>query len=178
VSDTDAEVQKVQDQCDYLGVQVIEANHWADGGKGAVELAEAVVDIVENHENNENNFQYLYEDDMPLWEKVKTVAQKIYGANDILGDQKLRDRFTALEAAGYGNLPICMAKTQYSFSTDPTLKGRPTGFDIPLREVRLSAGAGFIVVLAGDVMTMPGLPRVPAAEVIDINEDGDIIGLF
>lgn len=175
VSDTDAEVQKVQDQCDYLGVQVIEANHWADGGKGAVELAEAVVDLVENHENN---FKYLYEDDMPLWEKVKTVAQKIYGANDILGDQKLRDRFTALEAAGYGNLPICMAKTQYSFSTDPTLKGRPTGFDIPLREVRLSAGAGFIVVLAGDVMTMPGLPRVPAAEVIDINEDGDIIGLF
>ena len=175
VSDTDAEVQKVQDQCDYLGVQVIEANHWADGGKGAVELAEAVVDLVENHEKN---FQYLYQDDMPLWEKVKTVAQKIYGANDILGDQKLRDRFTALEAAGYGNLPICMAKTQYSFSTDPTLKGRPTGFDIPLREVRLSAGAGFIVVLAGDVMTMPGLPRVPAAEVIDINEDGDIIGLF
>lgn len=175
VSDTDAEVQKVQDQCDYLGVQVIEANHWADGGKGAVELAEAVVDLVENHENN---FKYLYEDDMPLWEKVKTVAQKIYGANDILGDQKLRDRFTALEAAGYGNLPVCMAKTQYSFSTDPTLKGRPTGFDIPLREVRLSAGAGFIVVLAGDVMTMPGLPRVPAAEVIDINEDGDIIGLF
>ncbi len=175
VSDTDAEVQKVQDQCDYLGVQVIEANHWADGSEGAVELAEAVVDLVENHENN---FKYLYEDDMPLWEKVKTVAQKIYGANDILGDQKLRDRFTALEAAGYGNLPICMAKTQYSFSTDPTLKGRPTGFDIPLREVRLSAGAGFIVVLAGDVMTMPGLPRVPAAEVIDINEDGDIIGLF
>lgn len=175
VSDTDAEVQKVQDQCDYLGVQVIEANHWADGGKGAVELAEAVVDLVENHENN---FKYLYEDDMPLWEKVKTVAQKIYGANDILGDQKLRDRFTALEAAGYGSLPICMAKTQYSFSTDPTLKGRPTGFDIPLREVRLSAGAGFIVVLAGDVMTMPGLPKVPAAEVIDINEDGDIIGLF
>lgn len=175
VSDTDAEVQKVQDQCDYLGVQVIEANHWADGGKGAVELAEAVVDLVENHENN---FKYLYEDDMPLWEKVKTVAQKIYGANDILGDQKLRDRFTALEAAGYGNLPICMAKTQYSFSTDPTLKGRPTGFDIPLREVRLSAGAGFIVVLAGDVMTMPGLPKIPAAEVIDINEDGDIIGLF
>jgi formate--tetrahydrofolate ligase len=115
---------------------------------------------------------------MPLWDKVKTVAQEIYGADNILGDQKLRDRFTALEKAGYGNLPICMAKTQYSFSTDPALKGRPTGFDIPLREVRLSAGAGFIVVLAGDVMTMPGLPKKPAAEVIDINEDGDIIGLF
>jgi formate--tetrahydrofolate ligase len=175
VTDTDAEVKTVQSKCDYLGVQVIEANHWADGGKGAIELAEAVVDLVENHEND---FHYLYEDDMPLWEKVKTVAQKIYGADDIEGDQKLRDSFTALETAGYGNLPICMAKTQYSFSTDPALKGRPTGFNIPLREVRLSAGAGFIVVLAGDVMTMPGLPKRPAAEVIDINEDGQIVGLF
>ncbi|MDC1510145.1 formate--tetrahydrofolate ligase [Oceanospirillaceae bacterium] len=175
VTDTDEEVKTVQSKCDYLGVQVIEANHWAEGGKGAVELAEAVVDLVENHEND---FHYLYEDDMPLWDKVKTVAQKIYGADNIQGDQKLRDRFTALEAAGHGNLPICMAKTQYSFSTDPSLKGRPTGFDIPLREVRLSAGAGFIVVLAGDVMTMPGLPKKPAAEVIDINENGDIIGLF
>ena len=175
VTDTDEEVKTVQSKCDYLGVQVIEANHWADGGKGAIELAEAVVDLVENHEND---FHYLYEDDMPLWDKVKTIAQKIYGADNIQGDQKLRDRFTALEAAGYGNLPICMAKTQYSFSTDPSLKGRPTGFDIPLREVRLSAGAGFIVVLAGDVMTMPGLPKKPAAEVIDINENGDIIGLF
>ena len=175
VTDTDEEVKTVQAKCDYLGVQVIEANHWADGGKGAIELAEGVVDLVENHEND---FHFLYEDDMPLWDKVKTVAQKIYGADDIQGDQKLRDRFTALEKAGYGNLPICMAKTQYSFSTDPALKGRPTGFDIPLREVRLSAGAGFIVVLAGDVMTMPGLPKKPAAEVIDINENGDIIGLF
>lgn len=175
VTDTDEEVKTVQSKCDYLGVQVIEANHWAHGGKGAIELAEAVVDLVENHEND---FHYLYEDDMPLWDKVKTVAQEIYGADNILGDQKLRDRFTALEKAGYGDLPICMAKTQYSFSTDPALKGRPTGFDIPLREVRLSAGAGFIVVLAGDVMTMPGLPKKPAAEVIDINEDGDIIGLF
>jgi formate--tetrahydrofolate ligase len=175
VTDTDEEVKTVQSKCDYLGVQVIEANHWAHGGKGAIELAEAVVDLVENHEND---FHYLYKDDIPLWEKVKTIAQEIYGANDILGDQKLRDRFTALEKAGYGDLPICMAKTQYSFSTDPALKGRPTGFDIPLREVRLSAGAGFIVVLAGDVMTMPGLPKKPAAEVIDINEDGDIIGLF
>ena len=175
VTDTDEEVNTVQAKCDYLGVQVIEANHWADGGKGAIELAEAVVELVENHEND---FHYLYEDEMPLWDKVKTIAQKIYGADNIQGDQKLRDSFTALEAAGYGNLPICMAKTQYSFSTDPALKGRPTGFDIPLREVRLSAGAGFIVVLAGDVMTMPGLPKKPAAEVIDINENGDIVGLF
>ena len=175
VTDTDEEVKTVQAKCDYLGVQVIEANHWAEGGKGAIELAEAVVDLVENHEND---FHYLYEDDMPLWDKVKTIAQKIYGADNIQGDQKLRDSFAALETAGYGNLPICMAKTQYSFSTDPALKGRPTGFDIPLREVRLSAGAGFIVVLAGDVMTMPGLPKKPAAEVIDINENGDIVGLF
>jgi formate--tetrahydrofolate ligase len=175
VTDTDEEVKTVQSKCDYLGVQVIEANHWAEGGKGAIELAEAVVDLVENHEND---FHYLYEDDMPLWDKVKTIAQKIYGADNIQGDQKLRDRFTALEQAGYGNLPICMAKTQYSFSTDPALKGRPTGFDIPLREVRLSAGAGFIVVLAGDVMTMPGLPKKPAAEFIDINEEGQIVGLF
>ncbi len=175
VTDTDAEVKTVQSKCDYLGVQVIEANHWADGGKGAIELAEAVVDLVENHEND---FHYLYEDDMPLWDKVKTVAQKIYGADDIEGDQKLRDSFTALETAGYGNLPICMAKTQYSFSTDPALKGRPTGFNIPLREVRLSAGACFIVVLAGDVMTMPGLPRVPAANNIDINASGEVVGLF
>jgi formate--tetrahydrofolate ligase len=175
VTDTDEEIQTVQAKCDYMGVQVIEANHWADGGKGAIELAKAVVDLVENHEND---FHYLYEDDMPLWDKVKTVAQKIYGADNIQGDDKLRERFTELEAAGYGNLPICMAKTQYSFSTDPNLKGRLTGFNIPLREVRLSAGAGFIVVLAGDVMTMPGLPKMPAAEVIDINENGDIIGLF
>jgi formate--tetrahydrofolate ligase len=175
MTDTDEEIQTVQAKCDYMGVQVIEASHWADGGKGAIELAKAVVDLVENHEND---FHYLYEDDMPLWDKVKTVAQKIYGADNIQGDDKLRERFTELEAAGYGNLPICMAKTQYSFSTDPNLKGRLTGFDIPLREVRLSAGAGFIVVLAGDVMTMPGLPKMPAAEVIDINENGDIIGLF
>jgi formate--tetrahydrofolate ligase len=175
VTDTDEEVRTVQAKCDALGVQVIAANHWADGGKGAIELAEAVVELVENQESY---FHYLYADDMSLWDKIKTVAQKIYGADDIQGDNKLRERLSALEAAGYGNLPICMAKTQYSFSTDPALKGRPTQFNIPLREVRLSAGAGFIVVLAGDVMTMPGLPKKPAAEVIDINENGDIIGLF
>lgn len=175
VTDTAAEVQVVQDKCDYLGVKVIEAQHWEFGGDGATELAETVVDLVENHKSD---FNFLYEDDMPLWDKIKTVCTKIYGANDILADQKLRNRIAALEKAGYGNLPVCMAKTQYSFSTDPTLKNRPEGFDVPLREVRLSAGAGFIVVLAGDVMTMPGLPKKPAAEVIDINEDGDIVGLF
>jgi formate--tetrahydrofolate ligase len=175
VTDTAMEVQTVQDKCDYLGVQVIEAEHWEHGGAGATELAEVVVDLVENHKPD---FNFLYEEDMPLWDKIRTVCQKIYGANDIMADQKLRNRIAALEKDGYGKLPICMAKTQYSFSTDPALKGRPEGFDVPLREVRLSAGAGFIVVLAGDVMTMPGLPKKPAAEVIDIDDNGDIVGLF
>lgn len=175
VTDTAMEVQTVQDKCEYLGVQVIEAEHWEHGGAGATELAEAVVDLVENHKPD---FNFLYEEDLPLWDKIKTVCQKIYGANDIMADQKLRNRIAALEKDGYGKLPICMAKTQYSFSTDPALKGRPEGFDVPLREVRLSAGAGFIVVLAGDVMTMPGLPKKPAAEVIDIDDNGDIVGLF
>jgi formate--tetrahydrofolate ligase len=175
VTDTAMEVQTVQDKCDYLGVQVIEAEHWEHGGAGATELAEVVVDLVENHKPD---FNFLYEEDMPLWDKIRTVCQKIYGANDIMADQKLRNRIAALEKDGYGKLPICMAKTQYSFSTDPALKGRPEGFDVPLREVRLSAGAGFIVVLAGDVMTMPGLPKKPAAEVIDIDDKGDIVGLF
>ena len=175
VTDTAMEVQTVQDKCDYLGVQVIEAEHWEHGGAGATELAEVVVDLVENHKPD---FNFLYEEDLPLWDKIRTVCQKIYGANDIMADQKLRNRIAALEKDGYGKLPICMAKTQYSFSTDPALKGRPEGFDVPLREVRLSAGAGFIVVLAGDVMTMPGLPKKPAAEVIDIDDNGDIVGLF
>jgi formate--tetrahydrofolate ligase len=175
VSDTVAEVAIVKEKCDYLGIQVIEASHWFEGGAGATELAKTVVDLVENHTSD---FHYIYDDEMSLWDKVKIVAQKIYGANDILANQKLRDRFAILQDAGYGNLPICMAKTQYSLSTDPTLKGYPKNFDVPLREVRLAAGAGFIVVLAGDVMTMPGLPKNPAAEVIDINEDGTILGLF
>ena len=175
VTDTQAEVEAVQAQVDNLGVQVIEAQHWEFGGDGATELAQAVVDTIDN---NEQKFEFLYPDEMPLWEKIRTVCQKIYGANEILGDQKLRNRVQQLQDAGYGHLPICMAKTQYSFSTDPSLKGRPEDFDVPLREVRLSAGAGFIVVLAGDVMTMPGLPKKPAAEVIDINEKGEIVGLF
>ena len=144
-------------------------------GAGATELAEKVVELVEN---DTSDFCYIYDDEMSLWDKVKTVAQKIYGAHDIVADQKLRDRFANLQQAGYGNLPVCIAKTQYSFSTDPKLTGRPEGFDVPLRAVRLAAGAGFIVVLAGDVMTMPGLPKKPAAELIDIDEDGVIVGLF
>ena len=175
MSDTAAEMAIVKEQCDHLGVPVIEANHWAAGGAGATQLAETVVNLVEN---NTNRFNVLYENEMSLWDKIKTVAQKIYGARNILADQKLRNHLTTLEAAGYGKLPICMAKTQYSFSTDPALKGRPKDFDIPLREVRLAAGAGFIVVLAGDVMTMPGLPKKPSAELIDIDENDTIVGLF
>ena len=175
VSDIPAEVATVKEKCDYLGVPVIEANHWAEGGAGATELAEKVVELVEN---DTSDFCYIYDDEMSLWDKVKTVAQKIYGAHDIVADQKLRDRFANLQQAGYGNLPVCIAKTQYSFSTDPKLIGRPEGFDVPLRAVRLAAGAGFIVVLAGDVMTMPGLPKKPAAELIDIDKDGVIVGLF
>jgi len=173
--DTEDELAAVQDKCDYLSVRVIRANHWAEGGAGAMELAEAVVDLAENHKSD---FRLLYDDAMPLWEKVRTIAQKVYGGNDILGDKKLRNKFKALQDGGYGHLPICMAKTQYSLSSDAKLRGRPTGFDIPLRDVRLAAGAGFIIVLTGDIMTMPGLPKAPAAEVIDIDEKGQVVGLF
>ncbi|WP_083704631.1 formate--tetrahydrofolate ligase [Motiliproteus sp. MSK22-1] len=176
VTDTDNEVKTVQDKCDYLNVKVIPCDHWANGGAGAIDLAHEVVDQIENHTTD---FNYLYEDDMSLWNKIKTIATKIYGANDITADKKLRDQIHALQEGGYGHLPICMAKTQYSFSTDPGLRGRPEGFDVPLSEVRLAAGAGFIVVLTGDVMTMPGLPKKPSAEVIDIDDEtGNVIGLF
>ncbi len=174
-SDTDAEIACVQEKCDYLGVKVVPCNHWADGGAGAEELAREVVNVAENHSTD---FKFLYEDSDTLWKKIKTVAQEVYGANDILADQKLRSKIRDLQNAGYGHLPVCMAKTQYSFSTDPALRGRPHNFDVPLRDVRLSAGAGFVVVITGSIMTMPGLPRKPAAEVIDIDEEGQVVGLF
>lgn len=174
-TDTEAEIQCIQDHCDYLGVPIVPCSNWADGGAGAVELARAVVERAEQHSGD---FCLLYADEMPLWKKIKTIAQKIYGADDILADKKLRNRIRDLEANGYGHLPICMAKTQYSFSTDPGLLGRPRNFDVPLRDVRLAAGAGFIVVLTNNIMTMPGLPKRPAAEVIDLDDDGMVIGLF
>ncbi len=174
-TDTDAEIRCIQKTCDYLGVPVISCNSWAEGGVGAAELATAVVERIEQ---SSGNLQLLYPDEMSLWEKIRTIAQKIYGADDILADKKLRDKIHGLAAAGYGQLPICMAKTQYSFSTDPALRGRPTGFDVPLRDVRLSAGAGFVVVLTGNIMTLPGLPRKPSAELIDLDEDGLVYGLF
>ena len=173
--DSQAEWEALQCICDDLGVRVALSEHWARGGAGAEALAEAVV---ETAETQAHSFQPLYPDEMPLWEKIRTVAQKIYGADDIAGDSRLRKQIAQLEEQGYGHLPVCLAKTQYSLSADPLLRGRPHGFEVPVREVRLSAGAGFIVVLTGDIVTMPGLPRVPAAEAIDLDENGQIEGLF
>ncbi len=173
--DSPAELDALQEACDDLGVRVALSEHWARGGAGAEALAATVVETIDAEASC---FRPLYPDDMPLWEKVRTVAREIYGADDIMGDVRLRKQVAQLEEAGYGHLPVCLAKTQYSLSTDPQLRGRPRGFDVPVREVRLSAGAGFIVVLTGDIVTMPGLPRVPAAEAIDFDENGHIVGLF
>ncbi len=174
VNDTDAEVEAVRQAASENGVKAILAAHWADGGAGTEELAKEVVEIVES---GGANFKPIYDDSMPLWDKIKTVATKIYGAADISADDKVRKQIEEYQA-DYGHFPICMAKTQYSFSTDPNLKGAPSGHVIPIREVRLSAGAGFLVVVCGEIMTMPGLPRVPAANSIKLNADGQIEGLF
>ena len=175
ISDTTEEFAVVEKHCARFGVKAVRASHWADGGAGAEALAHAVVDAAEK---GKNDFHHLYPDDMPLWEKVRTIAQKIYGARDIVASQRVRTKFEDLQKAGYGKFPVCMAKTQYSFSTDPNLRGRPTGFDVEIRDVNVSAGAGFIVCLTGEIMTMPGLPKVPAAEAIDLNAAGEIVGLF
>jgi len=174
-SDTEEEIRFIQDKCAYLSVKIIKADHWARGGAGAEDLARAVVDVAEN---TKSDFTLLYPNTCTLWEKVGIICREIYGATDVLADKSLRAKFQALQDAGYGDLPICMAKTQYSLSTDPGLRGRPRKFDVPLRDLRLAAGAGFVVVLTGDIMTMPGLPRIPAAEAIDINENGEVVGLF
>ena len=172
--DTDAEVSMVKERCSDLGVDIVECNHWLHGGKGAIELANAIVELCKN----DNDFSFLYPDEMLLWDKIKTIATKMYGAENIMADKAVRTEIEKLQNNGFGHLPICMAKTPASLSTDPKLKGRPKGFDVPIREVRLSAGAGFVVVLTGDVITMPGLPKKPAAEDIDIDENGLIEGLF
>jgi formate--tetrahydrofolate ligase len=174
-SDTAEEIQFIKDKCAYLTVKIISANHWAKGGAGAEELAHAVVEVVEN---TKTDFSLLYPDSCSLWQKVGIICREIYGATDVLADKRLRDKFQRLQESGFGPLPICMAKTQYSFSTDPLLLGRPKAFDVPLRDVAVSAGAGFVVVLTGDIMTMPGLPKVPAAESIDIDEREQVVGLF
>jgi len=174
-ADTAAESDLLKALCEKLEVGCITSDHWAKGSEGAVDLANAVIKTVET---TPSKFHPIYPDDMPLWKKAQTIAREMYGADDIIGDQKIRDRFRELQDQGYGSFPVCIAKTQYSFSTDPDLKGAPKHHVVPIREVRLSAGAEFIIAICGDIMTMPGLPKVPAANKIDVTPDGKIVGLF
>ena len=175
VTDTEAEVQAVKDYVATQGSEAIVSQHWEFGSKGSEELATRVAEIAES---GASQFAPLYSDDLSLMDKIEVIAKRIYHADEVLADKKVRDQLKLWEEQGYGELPICMAKTQYSFSTDPTLRGAPTGHSVPVREVRLSAGAGFVVVVCGEIMTMPGLPRVPSAENIRLNDDGQIEGLF
>ena len=175
VSDTEKEHIAIINFCKNLGVQCKISSHWEKGGKGASELAEEVAKVADS---NMSEFKTLYVDAMSLWDKTKYIAQNIYGAQDIIADKRVRNQFKKLEDDGFGSYPVCMAKTQYSFSTDPLLMGAPTGHEVPIREVRLSAGAEFVVVVCGEIMTMPGLPRVPAAEAIGLDENNEIAGLF
>ncbi|HBD92251.1 MAG: formate--tetrahydrofolate ligase [Rhodobacteraceae bacterium GWE1_64_9] len=174
-SDTEAEVQAVKDYVAGQGAEAILCQHWAKGSEGIEDLARKVVALAES---GAAHFAPLYPDDMPLFQKIETIAKRIYHADEVLADKSIRDQLKAWEAAGYGHLPVCMAKTQYSFTTDPNVRGAPTGHSVPVREVRLSAGAGFVVAICGEIMTMPGLPRVPSAEVIRINDQGFVEGLF
>lgn len=174
-SDSDAEIEAVQNFASDSGSQAVECTHWANGGNGAKALAEQIVTITNSQESN---FSLLYKDELSLWEKAEIIATKIYGAKGITADKDVRRQLKNFETQGYGHFPVCMAKTQYSFSTDPSLKAAPDNHTIPIREVRLAAGAEFIVAICGDVMTMPGLPRTPAANSIDVDEKGQIQGLF
>jgi formate--tetrahydrofolate ligase len=174
-ADTEAEFAKLKSLCDQVEVACISSDHWARGGAGAADLAHAVVKTLEE---KPSQFKPIYPDDMPLWKKAQTIAREIYGADDIIGDQKVRDRFKELQDQGYGHFPVCVAKTQYSFTTDPDKKGAPKHHVVPVREVRLSAGAEFVVAICGDIMTMPGLPKIPSANKIDVMPDGRIVGLF
>ena len=175
ITDTDAEVAAIKAYASSQGSEAILCQHWAKGSDGIKDLSERVVEMVEG---GTAQFAPLYPDEMPLFEKIETVAKRIYRADEVIADQKIRDQLKSWEDQGYGHLPVCMAKTQYSFTTDPSRRGAPMGHSLPVREVRLSAGAGFIVVVCGDIMTMPGLPRVPAAEAICLNSEGLIDGLF
>jgi formate--tetrahydrofolate ligase len=174
-SDTQAEIDLVRNASTELGVEAIMADHWAEGGKGAAELARAVVRVVDS---GKSKLKLLYPHDMPLIDKIRTIAKEVYRAKDIAADKPVRDQLAQYESMGYGKLPVCIAKTQYSFSTNPEIKGAPVDHVIPVREVRLSAGAEFVVAICGEIMTMPGLPRVPAANHIDVADDGRIVGLF
>ncbi|WCR02694.1 formate--tetrahydrofolate ligase [Paracoccus saliphilus] len=174
-SDTEAEIQAVKDYVAEQGAEAILCRHWAEGSEGAVDLATKVVQLAES---GQAEFAPLYPDDMPLFEKIETIAKRIYYADRVLADKKIRDQLHEWEQQGYGNLPICMAKTQYSFTTDPNMRGAPVNHSVPIREVRLAAGAGFIVAMCGEIMTMPGLPRKPAADAIRLGEAGEVVGLF
>ncbi|MGC1235312.1 MAG: formate--tetrahydrofolate ligase [Xanthobacteraceae bacterium] len=174
-ADSEAEIKVVQDKCKALGVEALMADHWAMGGAGAADVARAVVKIAES---GKSKLKFLYPDDMPLFEKIRIIAREIYRAKDVTADKSVRDQLASFEAMGYGKFPICVAKTQYSFTTNPDAKGAPSDHVINVREVRLSAGAEFIVAICGEIMTMPGLPKVPAANSIDIGPDGRIVGLF
>ena len=171
--DTDAEIKLLQDKMAHHGAKVIVARHWAEGGKGAVDVAKEVVRLCEEP----TDFKFVYEESLPLWDKMKAIATKIYGAADITADSKVRGQIKKLQE-NYGHYPVCVAKTQYSFSTDPQLRGAPSGHVVNIREVRLAAGAEFVVMVCGDIMTMPGLPKVPSAVNIDVTDDGKITGLF
>ncbi len=173
--DSDEEVQAVIDYCREYGVDAYPCTHWAAGGKGAIDLARRVGELADSATSQ---FRTLYDDDLPLWEKARTIARSLYGADDLIADKKIRARFAHFQENGYGHFPICMAKTQYSFSTDPSLKGAPSNHVVPVRDIRLSSGAEFLVVICGDIMTMPGLPRKPAATGIHVDEQGRISGLF
>src|SRR5947208_1475105 len=174
-ADTGAEIALVQKKCKELGVEALMADHWAMGGEGAADVARVVVKTIDQ---GSGKLKFLYPDEMPLFEKIRTIAKEIYRANDATADKPVRDQLKAWEEMGFGKLPVCIAKTQYSFSTNPDTKGAPTDFSIPVREVRLSAGAEFVVAICGEIMTMPGLPKVPAADSIDVGADGRIVGLF
>src|SRR6267378_6378624 len=174
-ADTEAEFASLKSLCESIEVECILSDHWAKGGPGAADLAKAVLKTIDTVPSK---FAPIYPDDMPLWKKAQTVAREVYGADDIIGDQKVRDRFKEMQDQGYGHFPVCIAKTQYSFTTDPDKKGAPRHHVVPVREVRLSAGAEFVVAICGDIMTMPGLPKIPSANKIDITPEGRIVGLF
>ena len=176
ITDTDKEVKIIEEHCSKLGVKAIVCMHWAKGVEGTKELANHVVELCKKAKKE--NFKLLYSNDVGLWQKIETIAKEIYGASEVVADTRIRDKLKKIQEDGFDKLPICVAKTQYSFSTDPDLKGAPTGHVLPIREIKLSSGAEFIVVICGSIMTMPGLPRVPAAQSIKLNNEGEIEGLF